>query len=116
MQISEDGEAFALIEDIPAGSMLSNLSFVCTDETGKPAEAGTSGKVQVSWTRGAKRVKLGEEATKLPDLQVALFLLQNQIFLQMWPIIDVAIATHPLTSRQMDQGCRIWSRPASEAA
>ena len=72
VQVSAEGEAVALLENIAAGSNLSDLAMLAVDETGKPAEAGTAGKMQLSWTRGAKRMKLADEATPLPNLEVCL--------------------------------------------
>lgn len=77
LQVTEDGEVIAVIEGVPAGGALSDLAVLCSDETGKPAQPGTAGKLQVSWTRGTKKVKLGEEPMQLPDLQVTIFLLHS---------------------------------------
>ena len=66
-----EGERVAVIEGVEAGSRLPHLAFICVDEAGRPAEAGVTGKVQVSWSRGTKKVCLGQEPLKLPDIQVS---------------------------------------------
>lgn len=60
----------AVIEGVEAGSVLKDLTFQCLDEAGRPAEGGTEGKLQVSWSRGTKKVKLQETPSPLPGLQV----------------------------------------------
>ena len=66
-----EGERRAVIEGVEAGSQLPHLAFMCVDEVGRPAEAGLTGKVQVSWSRGTKKVRLGQEPLQLPDIQVS---------------------------------------------
>lgn len=61
-----------MLEGVEAGSLLQGLAFQCLDEAGRLAEAGTAGKVQVSWSRGTKKVKLQEQPLTLPDFQVLL--------------------------------------------
>jgi hypothetical protein len=61
----------AVIEGVEAGSVLQGLSFHCLDEIGRPAEAGTAGKVQVSWSRGSKKLQLKESPLALPDIQAS---------------------------------------------
>ena len=70
-QTKEDsGERVALVEGVEAGSVLENLAFYCADEVGRPAATGTAGKVQVSWTRGSKKVRLQDGPLALPGIQV----------------------------------------------
>ena len=64
------GATAAVLEDVPAGSLVQGLAFQCLDEAGRLAEIGTPGKVQVSWSRGTKKVKLQDQPLALPDIQV----------------------------------------------
>ena len=64
----------AVLEGVEAGSLVQGLAFQCLDEAGRLAEAGTAGKVQVSWSRGTKKVKLQDQASTLPDIQVKISL------------------------------------------
>ena len=59
-----------VLEGVEAGSVVTGLAFACLDEAGRPAEAGTPGKVQVSWSRGTKKVRLEDQPLPLPDIQV----------------------------------------------
>ena len=59
-----------LIENVAAGSVLSDLGFFCRDEAEQPVHGGVLGKVQLSWSRGSKNVVLEEGIVCLPDMQV----------------------------------------------
>ena len=70
-QAHESGSnTVALLEGAEAGSTIMGLAFQCLDEAGRLAEIGTPGKVQVSWSRGTKKVKLQDQPLALPDIQV----------------------------------------------
>ncbi|GLC56261.1 hypothetical protein PLESTB_001085700 [Pleodorina starrii] len=62
----------ALLRDVPAGTQLCGLSLALLDEGGRPAEPGFKGKLQVSWSKGSKKVKVTEEGSRLdlPPLAV----------------------------------------------
>lgn len=60
-----------VIENVPAGSVLSDLGFFCRDEAQQPVHGGTLGKVQLSWSRGSKNVVLEEGIVCLPDMPVS---------------------------------------------
>ena len=60
-----------MIEGVEAGSLLEGLAFQCLDEAGRPAETGTPFKLQVSWSRGAKKLQLKEHPMPLPPLQAS---------------------------------------------
>lgn len=61
-----------IIENVPAGSVLSDLGFFCLDEAQQPVHGGILGKVQLSWSRGSKNVVLEEGIVCLPDMPVSL--------------------------------------------
>lgn len=61
-----------IIDNVPAGSVLSDLGFFCLDEAQQPVHGGTLGKVQLSWSRGSKNVVLEEGIVCLPDMPVSL--------------------------------------------
>jgi len=63
--------SMAVIEGVEAGSVLKGLTFQCLDEAGRPAEAGTPFKLQVSWSRGAKKQELKDHPMPLPSLQAS---------------------------------------------
>ncbi|GLI61005.1 hypothetical protein VaNZ11_003267, partial [Volvox africanus] len=62
----------AILRNVPAGSHLNGLSLGLLDEGGRPAEPGFKGKLQVSWNKGNKRVKVTEQGSQLelPPLPV----------------------------------------------
>lgn len=60
-----------VIENIPAGSVVSDLGFFCRDEAQQPVHGSTLGKVQLSWSRGSKNVVLEEGIVCLPDMPVS---------------------------------------------
>ncbi|GIL94923.1 hypothetical protein Vretimale_1033 [Volvox reticuliferus] len=62
----------AILRNVPAGSHLNGLSLALLDEGGRPAEPGFKGKLQVSWTKGNKKVKVAEKGSQLelPPLPV----------------------------------------------
>ncbi|KAL3158051.1 hypothetical protein ABBQ32_011660 [Trebouxia sp. C0010 RCD-2024] len=60
-----------IIENVPAGSVLSDLGFFCLDEAQQPVHGGILGKVQLSWSRGSKNVVLEEGIVCLPDMPVS---------------------------------------------
>ena len=60
-----------VIENVPAGSVLSDLGFFCRDEAQQPVHGGILGKVQLSWSRGSKNVVLEEGIVCLPDMPVS---------------------------------------------
>lgn len=70
-----------MLEGVKAGSLVQGLAFQCLDEAGRLAEAGTAGKVQVSWSRGTKKVKLQDQASTLPDIQVRISLRSSSLLL-----------------------------------
>lgn len=59
----------AVLEGAQAGTVIRGLSFQCLDEAGRLAKEGTLGKVQVSWSRGTKKVKLQSQPLPLPNIQ-----------------------------------------------
>ena len=61
-----------IIDNVPAGSVLSDLGFFCLDEAQQPVHGGILGKVQLSWSRGSKNVVLEEGIVCLPDMPVSL--------------------------------------------
>lgn len=60
-----------VVENVPAGSVLSDLGFFCRDEAHQPVHGGILGKVQLSWSRGSKNVVLEEGIVCLPDMPVS---------------------------------------------
>ena len=64
-----------IIQNVPAGSVLSDLGFFCRDEAEQSVTNGVQGKVQLSWSRGSKRVVLEEGIVCLPDMPVSSTLL-----------------------------------------
>lgn len=60
-----------IIQNVPAGSVLSDLGFFCRDEAEESVTNGVQGKVQLSWSRGSKRVVLEEGIVCLPDMPVS---------------------------------------------
>ena len=71
LQDCDSGEGLvAVLDNVEAGSLIQGLAFQCLDEAGRLAEASTAGKVQVSWSRGTKKVKLQNQPLGLPDIQV----------------------------------------------
>lgn len=66
---AEEGPV-ALLPPAAAGCKVEGLTFLCVDGSGRPTAEGVQGKVQASWSRGSKKVKLLQTAMKLPDLQV----------------------------------------------
>lgn len=60
-----------VIQNVPAGSVLSDLGFFCRDEAHQPVHGGILGKVQLSWSRGSKNVVLEEGIVCLPDMPVS---------------------------------------------
>lgn len=60
-----------VIDNIAAGSVLSDLGFFCRDEAEQPVHGGILGKVQLSWSRGSKNVVLEEGIVCLPDMPVS---------------------------------------------
>ena len=61
----------AVLDPVAAGASIEALSFLCVDQAGRPAAVGAAGKVQVSWTRGSKKVKLRDSPMPLPAVAVS---------------------------------------------
>ncbi|EFJ52379.1 hypothetical protein VOLCADRAFT_86759 [Volvox carteri f. nagariensis] len=62
----------AVLRNVSAGSQLRGLLLTLLDEGGRPAVPGFKGKLQVSWSKGSKKVKVTEEGSRLelPPLAV----------------------------------------------
>ena len=63
---SEEGTAIHVLEDIIAGSEVTGLSFVPVTEDGRHAGHGMRGKTVTSWSNGAKKIKISDDATPQP--------------------------------------------------
>ena len=69
LPVSDDGDGpAARLEGVPAGDAVAGLAARALDAGGRPVADAATGKLQVSWMRGHKKVDVAAGDTTLPPL------------------------------------------------